>query len=47
MTTNAKQMIRENGEIVGVVRAQATICLYMNLPEGIVLTRFTARVIVN
>jgi len=40
-------MIRENGEIMSVVRAQATICLDMNFPERIVLTRFIARVIVN
>jgi len=30
-----------------VVWAQATICPYMNFPEGIDLTRFTVRVIVN
>ena len=45
MTT--KQMIRENGETMSVVKAQVTICPYMNFPERIVLTRFTARVIVN
>ena len=45
MTT--KQMIRENGETVSVIKAQVTICPYMNFPERIVLTRFTARVIAN
>jgi len=42
-----KQMIKENGETVSVVKAQATICPYMKFPEIIVLKRFTARVIVH
>jgi len=32
---------------VSVVKAQVTNCSYMNFLEGIVITRFTARVIVN
>jgi len=45
MTT--KQMIRENGETMSVVKAQVTICPYMKFPKRIVLKRFTARVIVH
>jgi len=37
-----KQRERENGETMSVVKAQATICPYVNFP---VLTRFTASVI--
>jgi len=35
-----------NGETMSVVKEQVTICPYMKFPEGTVLTRFTARVII-
>ena len=31
---------------MSVVKEQVTICPYMKFPEGTVLTRFTARVII-
>jgi len=36
-----KQRKRENGETMSVVKAQVTICPYVNFAEGTVLTRFT------
>jgi len=47
LSTTTKQMIKENGETMSVVKAQLTISPYMNVPDKTVLTRFTAGVIVN
>jgi len=48
-----KQRKRQSEGTMGVVKAQVTLCPYMNFPEGIVnfpegivLTRFIARVII-
>jgi len=43
MPIMTKQRKRENRETMSVVKAQVTICPYMNFPAGTVLARFTAR----
>jgi len=39
-----EQRKRESGETISVVKAEATICPFMNFVEGTVLSRFTTRV---
>jgi len=45
-TTEDAKRKRENGEAISIDKAQGTICPYMNFPEGTILTRFTAGVII-
>jgi len=37
---------RGKTEAISIVKAQITICPYMNFPAGTVLTRFTSGVII-
>ena len=46
MLIMTKQRKSENRETMSVVKAQVTVCPYMNFPEGTVVARFTARVII-
>jgi len=41
-----KQSKVENGQTMSGVKAQVTICPFINFTEGTVLTRFTTRVII-
>jgi len=41
MQSMTKQRQRENGNIMSVVKARATVCPYMKFAEGTAMKRFT------